>query len=165
MKVMTLEVSKGILGPGTHINYRLVMDTSDLDAKEVAGARMGAESMIDAWLSEFNPVSQHEKHHEESGVEKRTPVLQPASMPTDIAEIDALPWLAKNKEKPQQGTWGWILSDPEKHTAENAAVVRKLLAALKAYPNGVTLGQYDFRLNGDKDQFIHRVPHKEEGAK
>ena len=164
MKVTQLEVTKGTTRNGNNINYRLVMDTSDLDAKEVAGARIGAEQMIDAWLSEF-ASDKPESKPIGLGAPVRVPALQPASMPTDIAEIDALPWLAKNKEKPQQGTWGWILSDPEKHTAENAAVVRKLLAALKAYPNGVTLGQYDFRLNGDKDQFIHRVPHKEEGAK
>ena len=154
MKVTQLEVTKGTARNGNNVNYRLVMDTSDLDAKEVAGARIGAEQMIDAWLSEFNPAGK-----------PIAPTLQPASMPTDIAEIDSLPWLAKNKEKPASGMWGWILSDPEKHTTENAAVVRKLLAALKAYPNGVTLGQYDFRLNGDKEQFIHRIPHKEETAK
>lgn len=159
MKVTTLEVSKGISTPAGNVAYRVVMDTSDLDAKEVAGARLGAEAMIDEWLS------QSTQRRPVQAPSTPAATFNPADLPTDVAELDNLPWLAKNKQKPEQGAWGWILTDPARHIEADSKVVQKLIAAIQAYNGTVTIGQYDYKLNGDKKQFIHRYPHKEQGAR
>ena len=159
MKISKLAIAKDSSGL---VRYDVILEVEDLQtAEDVTKAKIGAEKMIDGWLSSAVHLAPKPQ-----GSPTAPGPVQTGEVPQiDIAEIDALPWLAKNKEKPQPGSWGWVLSDPEKHTKENAATVLKVRAAIQAYNGTVTLGEYDFKLNGDKGQFIHRYPRREERAR
>ena len=153
MKISKLAIAKDSSGL---VRYDLILEVEDLQsAEDVTKAKIGAEKMIDSWLSGAVHLAP-----------KPPGPVQNGEIPQiDIAELDALPWLAKNKEKSARGAWGWVLSDPERHTKENAATVLKVRAAIQAYNGTVTLGEYDFKFNGDKDRFIHRCPRGEERAR
>jgi len=153
MKISKLAIAKDSSGL---VRYDVMLEVSDLQsAAEVTEVKTRAEKMIDGWLSGAVHLAP-----------KSPGPVQNGEVPQiDIAELDVLPWLAKNKEKSARGAWGWVLSDPERHTKENAATVLKVRAAIQAYNGAVTLGEYDFKFNGDKDQFIHRCPRREERAR
>jgi hypothetical protein len=161
MKVTTFEVAKGTNVNGRQVSYRLVIDTSDLDPKDMPGVRLGAESMIDGWLAEFAPSHPVQ-------------MPQPATMPQapngktdfpDIADIEALPWKARDKSPAAKGAWGWMLSDPRKNPENCFETVRKLMAGLEQNPKGIDIGEYVLVLKGDKKQFINREPKKQESAR
>ena len=105
------------------------------DEQEIPVARANALGMIDGWLSQ--PVPDHQK----------IPNI-------DLAEIEDNPWKTfKSKRPAKKGEAGWLFS--------NTKGVEPLADALKhSHDHKLNLGSYEFRLSGDKNQFIQRRPLK-----
>lgn len=120
----------------------------------------------------FDRIEQFKKDMKELGIEVNVSItvnlrrgnvsVSPAAQipDLDLAEINELPWKAKNKEPAKPGKWGWILSDVDKHAEEHYALVERLNHAIVRAKGNLELGEYTFSFSGAKSQFINRKPRK-----
>lgn len=113
----------------------------DFSQESIQKAFTRAENILDFWLDQMGP--------------SQIPGL-------DIADIDALPWKAKEGQPSQPGHWGWILGPKSAHGITPGADI--LVAALeKAADQKLQLGDMEYSFSKNK-AFINRKPVKQESA-
>lgn len=153
-KGLSLEVSKD---RWRKVNYKLELELEVQTIEQVEVWKEKAEATIDKWIG---------KH---TGAAKPSPPsVVPGGIPQlDIAEIQALPWKAKNKELAGKGGWAWLFSDVkeivEKHDPKDRALVLELCRAIRGSENKLQLGDmiYSYAKN---TKFLNRVPAKRDSA-
>lgn len=113
----------------------------DFSDESIQQAFARAENILDFWLGQMGP--------------SQIPGL-------DIADIDALPWKAKEGQPSKPGHWGWIMGPESQRGLEPGAEM--LCAALeKAENQELQLGNMRYIFTKNK-AFINRAPVKEESA-
>lgn len=152
-KGLTVEVAKD---RWRKVYYEMTMDIEAENMNDVEAARLKAEGFIDGWIS---------KH---TGVAKPAGPPAPSDIPQlDIAEIDALPWLAKDK-KPAGRGWGWIFGDTkgfiERHEEKDRRLVSQLGSAIRHCQNKLQLGDMIYSYSKDS-KFINRKPAQRQSAR
>lgn len=101
------------------------------DDRETEAAKQSGVELINGWLSADKAV---------------------AAIPKLTIDIEAQPWKTFKKQPAKSGDAAWLFSDSEG--------VGSLVQAIKAAGGKLQLGMYEFKLSGEKEQFINRVPLK-----